>query len=233
MFSIKQLYQLQKIDLEISSNEELLRNVRYKLADDSIVNHAKNTIGKIESNIANQKVTRRDIELSIQTIQNKIDIIEGKLYGGTIINPRELSAYETERNLLQQQRSPKEDKLLELLVSIDECDLLHKTAQSKLVEIEKKRDIDHSLLRESEQSILDTLTHQTMFRKETIQDIDPSDLSLYESLRKIRKGQAVAKVEKGKCQGCHLTLSTTELKRIKNAIGFVQCSSCKRILYFS
>jgi predicted nucleic acid-binding Zn-ribbon protein len=233
MFSIKQLYQLQELDQEMSSREELLKNVRCELADDEVVNHAKNTVGKIESDIAHQTTARRDIELSIQQIQNKIDIIDGKLYGGTILNPKELSAYETERNFLQQQHTPKEDKLLELLVSIDECHMLHKTAQSKLGEIERNRDIGHSLLRESEQAILDKLTHQAMFRKETIRDIDPLDLSLYESLRKVRKDQAVAKVERGKCQGCHLTLSLAELKRIKNSIGFVQCSSCKRILYLS
>ena len=231
MFSIKQLYQLQELDREISSNEELLKSVRHKLADDSVVNQAKSTIDELGSDIAHQTATRHEVELSIQQLQTKIDMIEGKLYSGTILNPRELSAYEKERNLLQRQRTPKEDNLLELLVRIDECQLLHKTAQSNLAEIEKKRNVEHSDLNQSEQNLHGKLTQQTIFRNKTIQDIDPSGLSLYESLRKIRKDQAVVKVERGKCQGCHIALSTTELRRIKNSLGFVQCSSCKRILY--
>ena len=54
---------------------------------------------------------------------------------------------------------------------------------------------------------------------------------MYESLLKTRDGSAVAKVERGMCQGCRLTLPTLELQRARSSEGIARCGSCGRILY--
>ena len=56
-------------------------------------------------------------------------------------------------------------------------------------------------------------------------------LAVYERLRDDRNGYAVAKVERGMCQGCRITLPSGELQRIRNSQDMVQCSSCQRILF--
>jgi predicted nucleic acid-binding Zn-ribbon protein len=47
-----------------------------------------------------------------------------------------------------------------------------------------------------------------------------------------RKGNAVVKVEQGRCQGCHIKLSMNEWQKARTGV-LVQCSSCGRILYLS
>ena len=68
-------------------------------------------------------------------------------------------------------------------------------------------------------------------RKEILNSVDRDTLSIYEGIR-ARKGQAVVKVEQGRCLGCRVTLSISELHHVRgNAI--VLCDNCGRILYLS
>jgi predicted nucleic acid-binding Zn-ribbon protein len=66
-------------------------------------------------------------------------------------------------------------------------------------------------------------------RKGLAQKIDSEVLNTYERLR-LTKGQAVVKVERGKCQGCHITVPTSQWQKAK-AGDLIQCNSCSKILY--
>ncbi|MCK5124333.1 MAG: hypothetical protein KAQ82_03800, partial [Dehalococcoidia bacterium] len=60
------------------------------------------------------------------------------------------------------------------------------------------------------------------------QQLDSEVLNTYERIR-LSRGQAVAKVERGKCQGCHIAVPTSQWQKIK-AGDLIQCNSCSRIL---
>ena len=76
-----------------------------------------------------------------------------------------------------------------------------------------------------------------MFREDESEEFSrelPADLlTLYDSLRKTTKGRPVARVERGMCQGCRITLSTMELQRARSAQSGVRCNSCRRIIYLA
>jgi hypothetical protein len=59
--------------------------------------------------------------------------------------------------------------------------------------------------------------------------INSEALDIYERIR-LERGQAVVKVERGRCQGCHITVSTSQWQRAK-AGDLIQCNSCSRILH--
>ena len=68
-------------------------------------------------------------------------------------------------------------------------------------------------------------------RQQLINLIDTSAVSTYQELRQ-RKGLAVAKVERGICQGCRIVLPNTDLQQAKGG-GLVRCSSCGRIIFLA
>jgi hypothetical protein len=86
------------------------------------------------------------------------------------------------------------------------------------------------LIVELEQLKADQITSESN-RQQNIALIDADTLFTYQELRK-RKGVAVAKVEQGICQGCHITLPNTDLQRAKGG-GVVRCSSCGRIIFLA
>jgi predicted nucleic acid-binding Zn-ribbon protein len=64
--------------------------------------------------------------------------------------------------------------------------------------------------------------------------VDPKTLSFYDALRAKHQGRAVAKVERGTCGGCRISLPMSLLQRARSGSHvMVQCSSCERILYVS
>jgi hypothetical protein len=66
-------------------------------------------------------------------------------------------------------------------------------------------------------------------KDEILSHIDPAHLQLYERLRQQKQGNAVAKIEQGRCQGCKITIPVSELSQAR-AGELVQCGSCSRVL---
>jgi hypothetical protein len=61
--------------------------------------------------------------------------------------------------------------------------------------------------------------------------VDRSELLKYENLRRSKAGRAVAKVERGLCQACRMSLPTQHLQRVRAGRQTVLCSSCGRMLF--
>ena len=55
-------------------------------------------------------------------------------------------------------------------------------------------------------------------------------LGVYESLRTLKQGRAVARIEQGACQGCRISLPTHVVQRARGGTVLVHCPSCERIL---
>ena len=51
-----------------------------------------------------------------------------------------------------------------------------------------------------------------------------------DAARRAKAGRAVARVERGTCQGCRITLPTHLVQRVRAGGMLVQCPSCERIL---
>ena len=232
MFSIKRLYELQTLDWEVASHEKSLAEVRARLADDSEMVSARNLLEGLESELTERVPSRRRAEVAVQQIEGKLRSVEDRLYGGSVTNPREFSASEDERNLLQIQRGDEENRLLELMVEIEEFQSSLNEARQHLSQLEAERKLEHAELLKTEERLTGQLDQLRLARDKMIPGIPESTLSVYESLLKSGNGHAVAKVERGMCQGCRLALPTMELQRARSSQGIVQCSSCRRILYF-
>ena len=62
--------------------------------------------------------------------------------------------------------------------------------------------------------------------------IDSELLALYEKIRVNSDGVGAAKLEANQCLGCHLTMNSAELVRVKSLPDdeIVRCEECRRIL---
>src|SRR5207245_1584512 len=57
-------------------------------------------------------------------------------------------------------------------------------------------------------------------------------LALYEKIRAASAGVGAAALHRGRCEGCHLQLNTTDLNRLRDAPAdeVVRCEECRRVL---
>ena len=119
MFSVRQLYDLQLLDWGIQEREQELAEARDRLADDSKRIAAKNRLESLETRLDELRGPRRQAESAIEQLDQRLGTIETRVYSGQITNPRELTAYEEEKAVVQRQRASQEDSLLTVLVEIE------------------------------------------------------------------------------------------------------------------
>lgn len=231
MFSIKRLYYLQELDWELSASEVSLTEVRARLEDDSVLKVARTRLDHLVAELDKRAPLRREIESSLSQLEERIQAAERRLYGGAVTNPRELSAAEDERTGLQEQRGETEDRMLEMMVEIEELQASRDVATERLSRLEAERETEYADLLERQDALVAKLEELRLSRSELTPELPVAALSVYESLLRTRGGHAVAKVERGLCRGCQVALPTGEQQRARSYQGVVQCSSCQRILY--
>lgn len=230
MFSLKRLYDLQELDWQIAARDKSLAEVRARLADESALASSRARLKGLEAQLAQRSSARQEVEFATQQLAARLQTVEQRLYGGSVTNPRELTAYGEEKEHLLRQRRIEEDRLLELMVETEELQSARDEAQRQLSRLESERKAEVAELLKAQERLAAQLARLHDTRKGMTAEVPPAILSLYESLRKSRNGHAVARVERGLCQGCRLALPTMELQRVRTSQDIVQCSSCRRIL---
>ena len=231
MSSIQRLYDLQQHDREIWSREASLREVETRLADDSAIVTATQRLEQLDSAMAEQAPTRRLAEAAVQDVSEKLKAVEERLYSGAIKNPKELSAYDDERIFHQGAKGEAENRLLELMVEVEDLETSRTETQEFLSRLEADRGVERADLLSRQRQLTEELDRLRGSRAVMTPDIPASSLAVYETLLRERDGYAVARVERSMCQGCRLTLTTRELQHVRTSQDIVQCDSCRRILY--
>lgn len=73
---------------------------------------------------------------------------------------------------------------------------------------------------------------EVVAERDRVAESAPEDLiPLYERLMKTKNGMALAPLEDGKCQGCHMKLIPSTIVAVQAAKELTRCEDCGRILY--
>ena len=128
------LYRVQKLDLGLDQNLKRIHEIDRILDSDKTIHSANNRVrtAKIDAQKAHQML--REIEENSRFIQTKIQISEGKLYGGKISNPKELQDIQNEIAALKRHLSNIEDEQLEAMIALENCEQKLKQAETDLAQ---------------------------------------------------------------------------------------------------
>lgn len=225
----EQLHNLQQVDLELQRMQKELNEVENQLGDDKTLVAAESELASQKEQLEDARKKQKSAEWELEDIQEKVKRIDSKLYSGTTKDSKELVNFEKEVKSLKSQIKPKEDALLELMSQVEEIEATEKAATKKIGQLKQEWEQKQQTLRQRKDEIETVLAKLSGNRGVIEQEIDPEALNTYVRLR-LTKGQAVVKVERGKCQGCHITVPTSQWQKAK-AGDLIQCTSCSKILY--
>lgn len=233
MTTAAELAALQEIDLALDRDLARLAAIEESLGESDELIQAREKMEQKQAVVAGLRSRQADLEWSVDEVRAKALQVEGKLYGGSIRNPKELQDLQADLQSLQAQTSKREDDLLAVLMEADEAQADAAAAESAYRELEARWQEEQRSLRAEKEALEPEIAELQAKRAAQIEGIDRSALSLYETLRERKGGQAVARVERGMCQGCRITLPMSLLQRARSGAGLVQCVSCERILFVS
>ena len=225
----KQLYQLQELDMEIDSDELALKQKAGQLGENQVLIGAREKLATEQQQLAALGEQQRTAEWETDDLVSKLSAVEEQLYSGRITNPKELANLQHELDLLKSNRNQLESKTLEIMDKVELVAADVAATKSELKRLEVEWQTQQQQLSTEIAKLENELSDLKQKRRIISDAADAQAVALYEKLRK-QKGQALAKVEQGICRGCRISLSSSELQRVRSGSP-VQCSNCGRILF--
>jgi predicted nucleic acid-binding Zn-ribbon protein len=225
----KRFFELQHVDRDIDEKTTALNSIIAELDDKTKILEVEADLNAIKDRLKGIEKQRRDMEYEAEDLRKNISELHEKLYGGKVKNPKELMSMEQEKDMFQANLSKKEDSLLDLMEEEQVAKKHPRTQKGHLSDIEREWQQRQKELITDKETLETQLNQLNDKRAELISGIESQELQVYEVVRG-RKGNAVVRVEQGRCQGCHIKLPMNEWQKARTG-ALVQCSSCGRILY--
>ncbi len=233
--ALEALLQVQAHDLVIDQ----LRHRRATLAERRSLRELAQSCDDIDRRLAEVGTRASDLDRRQRRLQDEVDALSAKrsssqerLYGGAVQAPRELQALAQEVELLARRVSELEDEQLELMEAAAPLEQERSALETR------RRDLDTEgarlvgVVAELEAGIDTSLASEASLRAQAAADVPADLLAAYEQLRRRLDGVAVARLDGGRCTGCHLRLPAVELDAIRRAPAgtVVRHEECGRIL---
>jgi predicted nucleic acid-binding Zn-ribbon protein len=184
-----------------------------------------------EADIADLDREQSKAEQDVDQVRLRADRDQKRLDSGQVSSAKDLENLQSEIVSLQRRQSALEEVVLEIMER-------HEAADGRLADLVAERSTGQAELavlterRDAAAKEIDAEEGVTGAARVAVAKNIPDDLlALYEKLRG-QFGVGAAALLRGRCQGCHLALNTTDLNRIRAAAPdeVVRCEECRRIL---
>lgn len=233
MVTAPELYALQETDQALDRAQSRLSEIESQLGETDEMVTAREAVEEKRTVVEQVRSSLTEAEWAVEEVRGHALAVEGKLYGGTVNNPKELADLDADLTSLKHQIARKEDVLLGILVSIEEAEAELAAATAEFERIGSAWRADQDELLREKATLEPQIAELKARRGVQSPSVDTSSLRLYQLLRERHGGQAMARVERGMCQGCRITLPMSVLQKAKSGMSLVQCVSCERILVVS
>lgn len=174
----------------------------------------------------------RKAEAEVEVVRNRAAKDSELLLSGSITSPKQLEELQHEVASLARRQDDLETAELEVMEQLDGAVANRTELAARVTELEASRaaaagDIEAA---EAEAAAERGAAESERAR---LAGLVPADLlALYERIRADQGGVGAARVHRGRCEGCHLDLSPSDMGRIRAAAPdeVLRCEECRRIL---
>jgi hypothetical protein len=232
--------QLRLLDLQaLDSTIDRLAHRRRTLAELAEIDDLQTRLSRLSDDIVLIETEDSDlsreqakVDADVEQVRSRMTRDQQRLDAGQVGSPRELENLQSEIESLRRRQSDLEDGELEVMEK-------REVVQQRLEELKQAREAAALALSEAEQrrdttwAEIDAESEKTSTHRAELGGSLPTDLvTLYEKVRASSSGVGAAALHRGRCEGCHLQLNTTDLNHIREAEPdeVLRCEECRRIL---
>ena len=225
------LFRLQQIDSTLDKCRNRLAEIERLLADDLKIRMAQNKFDQAQKTKFTAEKNLRLAEENVREQRLKIERSQAALYGGKIVNPKELQDLQHESEALKRYLTVLEDKQLEEMLALDEAESAFVDAESHLAESKDMVAAANKDLAQERSNLMRDCDVNQNERAAALTNIEDMELRQYDRLRKQKNGIAVARIIDKTCAACGSTLTGATYSSAKVPTKITRCNSCGRILY--
>lgn len=192
---------------------------------------ARQEQAELEAELSDLEHRQHKLDGELDLLVGKMEKEEARMMSGTIMNPKELSAIQSEIFSLRKKRDEMETEDLEEMEAIDSLQTRIKRAKERVSGVtgrlaEATAAYEAELASEQEQ-----VSSLEARRDELKAALDSGTVEAYEKLLAEKDGLAVVDIIQGRiCGGCRIEFSRTQIDRIHHGEGVFRCEYCRRML---
>ena len=171
-------------------------------------------------------------ERDVDQVRVRIDKDRERLDGGKVSSARELESLQSEVASLQRRQGDLEEIVLELMERREAAQARRDASGIEQASVEEQAAGVTTRRDGAMQEIGDQAAKASATRASVAAGVPADLLALYDKLRAQFGGVGAAMLRRGRCEGCHVSLSTVDLNAIRAAAPdeVVRCEECRRIL---
>jgi uncharacterized protein len=208
---------------------------RAQLADvQARIVEVNGAIARVQKEADELERDEKRVEEEVRLIEEKIASEEDKMYSGKVINPKEVSAIQSEVEMLKRRKEPLEEKGLDELEQRDQLVSERGKLEEELADLEREAAAVRAQIAEAEGKIDAELALEDTKRGELLPVIPSDTLEDYETIRGSKRGVGVGALVDGMCTACREALSAVEIDKIKSKSRggewLFRCEHCRRLL---
>jgi predicted nucleic acid-binding Zn-ribbon protein len=230
MAAIKQLYDLQSVDLELDWRHVRLAEIAGALGDESSLVPLRNDARRSQSAVLEATLKQNGLDTIVGGFDEKIAQAEAKLYGGAVKLARELQDLQADIEMIKRQRGEQEDVLLVVLEEIDGAQNTLAEADFALAESQAAWDLAQQAMAEERTVLEAEVAGLNTKREGQAVGVPAPELALYERVRKRHHGKAVARMRENICGSCRVALPNRQAQDARTSKDPVRCPNCGLIL---
>ncbi|MHB8467227.1 MAG: zinc ribbon domain-containing protein [Acidimicrobiales bacterium] len=172
------------------------------------------------------------LETELAEIDKRAADIDRQMRSGAISAARDLQAMVDQIDGLKRRKSNLEDTELEVMEALEPVESSVAELQARWAELDREAVELRAQVAEAEVSVDSELDVVLRDRSAAAAAVPSDLLATYERLRQRLGGVGAARLVGSSCGGCHLTLSASEVDRIRHlpADAIATCEQCGRIL---
>ena len=230
MASIEALYKLQELEAALRKNRSDRDDVGARLERDAAVEQARAQAARAHRALATLEQEQATLDDEVQETVERLRGLDERLYSGATAAAKDLLALQKEIATLQKKQASLEERLLAKMGQVE-------TAQSRAAELDATYvDADAHwrgalpAMQQEQQQLERQALELAQDRDDAESALSAADLKGFRSLE-AAKGQAIARVERGMCGGCAITVPSHELQIARTTSDAVRCPNCNRFLY--
>ena len=219
--------ELSRLDHRRRSLPELEEYRRIEARDAEL----RDELAALEATESDLRREQAKAEADVDQVRSRVERDRTRLDAGQVSSPRELENLQSEIASLIRRQSDLEEIVLDVMERQEAAELRRNTLTQEegalarqRDEVAARRDVALGEISEQEEKA-------GSLRASVAADVPGDLLDLYGKLR-AQHGVGAAALRRGRCEGCHLSLNTVDLARIRAAPPdeVLRCEECRRIL---
>ncbi len=173
---------------------------------------------------------QRNLQMEVNTVVARRKIFDRKMSSKKLFSTREIEAMTKEIEGLTVRAEQLQDEQFELMLDLEGLEQELGELQTEVDQLSTRSD---QLLKiaNSKLTSLDTKIQSSLKRRTAIEQHIPSEIIYrYDTIRMRAGGVGAARLQNGKCSGCHLIVTPASVASTRIAASVSICENCGRFL---